>query len=176
MKSLPWFIKPKFIQDRKQRAILHPDYDKSTLYIPPDELNKFTGVMRQYWHFKCLHYDKVVVFMIGKFYEIFYEDAILCQKYLDLNWMGDKSKLHVGFPCVSLGKNGKLLVDQGLRVCVVDQIDPDAESEQESSPTSGVNSQQQAPSKSKKKKDKNRETFLGRKVSAILSKGLFSVE
>ena len=45
--------------------------------------------MRQFWYFKCLHYDKVVFFMIGKFYEIFWEDAIICHKYLDLNWMGD---------------------------------------------------------------------------------------
>ena len=68
------------------------------MYIPPDEFQKLTPVMRQYWYFKSLHYDKIVFFKLGKFFEIFYEDAILCHKYLDLNWMGSKSKLHVGFP------------------------------------------------------------------------------
>ena len=76
--------------------------------------------MQQFWYFKRLHYDKVVFFMIGKFYEIFWEDAIICHKILDLHWMGDKSRMHVGFPEASLGKYSKVLVDHGFRVCVVD--------------------------------------------------------
>lgn len=124
LKSLPWFVKERFIQDRNRRNAQHPEYDKSTLYVPPDELEKLTPAMRQYWHFKSLHYDKIVCFKLGKFFEIFYEDAIVCHKYLDLNWMGAKSKLHVGFPEVSLGKYAKVLVDRGFQVCVVEQVDP----------------------------------------------------
>jgi hypothetical protein len=29
---------------------------------------------------------------------MFYEDAIACHLILDLNWMGGKYKVHVGFP------------------------------------------------------------------------------
>ena len=77
-------------------------------------------MMQQYWFFKSKHYDKVICFKLGKFYEIFLEDAILCNKLLDLNWMGDKKNFHVGFPESSLGKYAKILVDKGLKVCVVD--------------------------------------------------------
>ena len=48
----------------------------------------------------------------------------MCHKYLDLNWMGDKSKLHVGFPGSSLGRNAKALIDRGFQICVVEQTDP----------------------------------------------------
>ena len=86
-------------------------------------MKKLPPVMQQYWHFKSLHYDKIVCFKLGKFYEIFYEDAILCHKYLDLNWMGSIKKLHVGFPEVSLAKYAKVLVDLGFKICVVEQIE-----------------------------------------------------
>lgn len=39
--------------------------------------------------------------------------------------MGAKSKLHVGFPETSLAKYGKVLVDHGFKVCVVDQVEAD---------------------------------------------------
>ena len=50
------------------------------------------------------NYDKILFFKLGKFYEMFYEDAIICQRVLDLNWMGGAKKYHVGFPEVALDK------------------------------------------------------------------------
>jgi DNA mismatch repair protein MSH6 len=54
--------------------------------------------MVQYWMIKCENFDKILFFKLGKFYEIFYDDAIICHKLLDLNWMFAQKKLHVGFP------------------------------------------------------------------------------
>ena len=53
--------------------------------------------MYQYWLFKKDNYDKVICFKIGKFYELFEEDAVICHKILDLHFM-QGNKLHVGFP------------------------------------------------------------------------------
>ena len=92
------------------------------------------------------------MFKLGKFFEIFAEDALICNKLLDLNWMGCKTKLHVGFPEASLTKYSKVLVDHGYRVCVVEQIE-----DEEDTP-------------------KGKGSKLDRKVVAILSKGLFSLE
>jgi DNA mismatch repair protein MSH6 len=83
-------------------------------------MSKLPPVMQQYWHFKSRHFDKVVCFKLGKFYEIFFEDAILAHAILDLNWMGDKAKLHVGFNEVSLKKYARKLVDKGIKVCIVE--------------------------------------------------------
>ena len=76
--------------------------------------------MRQYWEVKKVNYDKVVFFKLGKFYEIFHDDAILCHRVLDLNWMGDPSKLHVGFIEKALEKYLGLLIAMGFRVAVVE--------------------------------------------------------
>ena len=51
---------------------------------------------------------------------MFYNDAIIGQKLLDLNWMGGAKKLHVGFPEKALDKYVKILVDAGLRVAVIE--------------------------------------------------------
>lgn len=46
--------------------------------------------MQQYWTIKSENFDKIIFFKLGKFYELFYEDAMVGNKYLDLNWMGKK--------------------------------------------------------------------------------------
>ena len=43
--------------------------------------------MFQYWHLKQDNFDKILCFKLGKFYEMFYEDALIGHKLLDLNWM-----------------------------------------------------------------------------------------
>ena len=136
----------------------HPDFDRTTLYIPPDEVRKLNPVMQQYWHFKCMHYDKIVFFKIGRFYEIFYDDAILCHKYLDLSWMGDKSrKLQLGFPDVSLGNNAKTLVDLGFKVVVVNQIDIEEPEEADDTESPKDTPESKAKAKKDKKKNKKKE-------------------
>jgi DNA mismatch repair protein MSH6 len=55
-----------------------PNYDPSTLYVPESDMEKFTPTMKVYWHMKIENYDKILFFKLGKFYEMFYEDAIIC--------------------------------------------------------------------------------------------------
>lgn len=51
---------------------------------------------------------------------MFFTDAIICQRVLDLNWMGANKKLHVGFPEKALDKYLKILVSHGYKVAVVE--------------------------------------------------------
>ena len=46
--------------------------------------------MQQFWRYKSENFDKIIFFKLGKFYELFYDDAYIGNKYLDLNWMGKK--------------------------------------------------------------------------------------
>ena len=64
--------------------------------------------MKQYWTLKKTNFDTVILFKLGKFYELFYEDAYIGNKYLDLNWMG--RKMHAGFPEKSLDFHATKLV------------------------------------------------------------------
>ena len=63
--------------DKRKRRPTDPDYDPSTLYIPDAEFKKLTPVMKQFWEIKSENFDKVIMFKLGKFYELFYEDALL---------------------------------------------------------------------------------------------------
>ena len=70
--------------------------------------------------------------------------------------MGAKSKLHVGFPEASIAKYGKVLVDHGFKVCVVDQVEADDSDSEENLVTSATK-----PDK-KGQKRKSPPTFMGR--------------
>jgi len=96
--ALPYFLKPSNIKDKSGLRPDHPEYDPTTLFIPEAAWKDFTPAMTQYWTFKVDHFEKIFFFKLGKFYEIFFSDAIICNKLLDLNWMGGAKKLHIGFP------------------------------------------------------------------------------
>ena len=97
-----------------------PDYDLTTLHIPPSAWKEFTPAIIQYWKLKVDNFEKIFLFKLGKFYEIFFSDAIICQKLLDLNWMGGAKKLHIGFPEKVLNKYLEILVNQGFKVAVIE--------------------------------------------------------
>ena len=79
--------------------------------------------MKQYWTLKRDNFEKIFFFKLGKFYELFFQDAIICQKILDLNWMGGAKKLHVGFPEKALDKYLSILVEHGFKVAVIEQTE-----------------------------------------------------
>ena len=122
--ALPDFLKPENIKDKNGNKPDSPQYDYNTLYVPPDFLKKQTPAMRQFWDFKSQNFDKVLFFKLGKFYEMFYDDAIIGNQILDLNWMGnDSRKLHVGFPEKALEKKAEKLVAAGFKIAVIEQTE-----------------------------------------------------
>ncbi len=77
--------------------------------------------MKQYWRIKSENFDKVILFKLGKFYEMFYEDAAIGNRNLDLKWMGNK--MHVGFPEKCLEKYAHEFVQLGYKLVVVEQLE-----------------------------------------------------
>lgn len=62
----PWLANPC---DAQRRPVTDPDYDPRTLYIPPAAYNKLTDFEKQFWDIKKNHFDTVVFFKKGKFFE-----------------------------------------------------------------------------------------------------------
>ena len=62
--------------------------DPRSLYIPPSEFSKMTPGQAQFWKLKAENMDCVLFFKMGKFYELFDEDAEIGVRELDLNLMG----------------------------------------------------------------------------------------
>jgi len=121
--GLPKFLQPQFKRDKQMRLMSDPEYDPTTLYISQSDISSFTPTMQVYWELKIDNYDKILFFKLGKFYEMFYEDAIICQRVLDLNWMGGDKKYHVGFPEVALDRYVPRLIEAGYKVAVVEQME-----------------------------------------------------
>lgn len=122
--GLPYFLQSENIRDKYNRLPSDPDYDPTTLYVPPQYLKEQTAVMKQFWEFKKDNFDKVLFFKLGKFYELFFDDAIIGNQILELNWMGnDPKKLHVGFPEKVVQEKTNILVKEGYKVAIVEQME-----------------------------------------------------
>ena len=154
--SLPDFLRPENIRDKNGNKPDSPDYDCNTLYVPMEFLKQQSDAMIQFWEFKKEHFDKVIFFKVGKFYEMFYDDAIICNQLLDIKWMGDDpKKLHVGFPEVVLESKASVLVEAGFKIAIVEQTETPKQL------------------KERLKSDRSSEKAVKRKLCGVLTKGTY---
>ena len=65
----------KDIRDENGNRPGEPNYDPRTFYIPQKAKNDFTPFEKQYWGVKEKHFDTVVFFKKGFFYELYETDA-----------------------------------------------------------------------------------------------------
>lgn len=81
------FLKPHNVRDENKRNKDDPEYDVRTLYVPENYLNTLTPAMRQWWILKSKHYDSVLFFKVGKFYELYHMDAVIGVNHLGFSYM-----------------------------------------------------------------------------------------
>lgn len=126
------FLQPPKRRDINRRAPDDPDYDEKTLYVPGSFLDSQTPAMRQWWLIKQKNMDAILFFKMGKFYELFNEDAVIGVNNLDINYMkGDDTRpAHAGFPEISFSKYSKILIDRGYKVLRIEQTETPAMMEQ----------------------------------------------
>ncbi|MEW5853265.1 MAG: DNA mismatch repair protein MutS [Myxococcota bacterium] len=84
-------------------------------------------MMKQYWDAKRQHPDAVLLFHMGDFYEMFFDDAHTGARVLDLTLTsrdkGDAGAAMAGFPVHALAPNLARLIAAGLKVAVCDQLE-----------------------------------------------------
>lgn len=123
------FLDPKKIKDKMKHRPDHPDYNPGTLYVPDSFLKEQTPAQRQWWEFKQDHYDKVLFFKMGKFYELFNMDAVLAVERCGLIYMKSKVIAHCGFPEAAFERYAEVLVDSGYQVVRIEQTETPADME-----------------------------------------------
>ncbi|OLN92779.1 DNA mismatch repair protein msh6 [Colletotrichum chlorophyti] len=101
----------------------HPDYDPSSVYIPPLAWNKFSAFEKQYWEIKQKLWDTVVFFKKGKFYELYENDATIGHQLFDLKLTDRVNMRMVGVPESSLDMWVNQFVAKGYKVARVDQME-----------------------------------------------------
>jgi len=117
------FLLPENRRDRNRRRPDQPGYDATSLYIPQEYWSKFTPAQHQYWEMKSANMDTVLFFKMGKFYELFDEDAFVGVKELGLTLMPKSRRPHAGFPESALTKYANQLVQLGYKIAQIDQTE-----------------------------------------------------
>jgi DNA mismatch repair protein MSH6 len=135
--DFPSWYNPKNLRDKDKRAPSNPEYDVNSLYVPRKngkviEDGHSTPMLQQYWDIKEDHFSDIILFKVGKFYELFYIDAGIAQQVCQLKWMGHDRRAHVGFPETSLQHHAAMLIEQGYTVCVVEQTETVTEANERS--------------------------------------------
>ncbi|XP_013166336.1 PREDICTED: probable DNA mismatch repair protein Msh6 [Papilio xuthus] len=119
--KLDW-LKPEKIRDANKRRPDHPDYDPTTLYVPPDFYITQTPGHKQWWDMKSAHFDCVLFFKVGKFYELYHMDAAVGVNELGFSYMKGQFA-HSGFPESAYGRMASTLVSKGYKVARVEQTE-----------------------------------------------------
>lgn len=113
-----WLAEPL---DGNRNPPSHPDYNPSTLYVPPNQ--KFSPFEQQYWDIKKNLWDTVVFFKKGKFYELYENDATIGHQLFDLKMTDRVNMRMVGVPEGSLDMWVNQFIAKGYKVARVDQME-----------------------------------------------------
>ncbi len=109
------FLRPGRLRDAEMRAEDDADFDPRTLHVPADFLAKCSPGMRQWWQLKSRHFDSILFFKVGKFYELYHMDAVTGVAELGLIFMKG-GFAHSGFPEIAYGRMASRLVEKGFKV------------------------------------------------------------
>ncbi|GAA5834415.1 hypothetical protein JCM5353_008937 [Sporobolomyces roseus] len=95
--------------------------DPRTLYIPSSAWDTFTPFERQFWEIKQKHFDTVLFFQKGKFFELYEDDARIGHTAFDLKLTDRVKMAMVGVPESSFDFWAAKFLAQGYKVGRVDQ-------------------------------------------------------
>lgn len=92
------------------------------------DFNKVTPMMRQYLDIKSNYESVIIFFRLGDFYEMFFEDAILASRELELTLTGKNAGLDqkipmCGIPHHSASTYIQKLVEKGFKVGICEQLE-----------------------------------------------------
>ena len=95
------------------------------------DLNKITPMMRQYIDIKNNNKDIIILFRLGDFYEVFFEDAITVSRELELTLTGRAAGLEERVPMCGVPHHAvnvyiDKLVEKGYKVGICEQLEDPA--------------------------------------------------
>jgi len=95
--------------------------------------NKLSPMMLKYLEIKEKYNDTIIFYRLGDFYEMFFEDAILCSRELELTLTGRNAGLEERVPMCGVPHHAYLnyvekLVEKGYKVAICEQLTDPKES------------------------------------------------
>ena len=97
------------------------------------DMTKISPMMAKYLEIKEKYNDTIIFYRLGDFYEMFFEDAILCSRELELTLTGRNAGLDERVPMCGIPHHAYLqylekLVDKGYKVAICEQLTDPKES------------------------------------------------
>ena len=91
-------------------------------------MSKLTPMMEQYMATKKMHQDSILFFRLGDFYEMFFEDALVASKVLEITLTGrncgmDEKAPMCGIPHHSAENYIAKLINNGYKVAICEQVE-----------------------------------------------------
>ncbi|WFD12030.1 DNA mismatch repair protein MutS [Tepidibacter hydrothermalis] len=91
-------------------------------------MNKLTPMMKQYFQIKENYKDSILFFRLGDFYEMFFEDAIVASRVLEIALTGKNCGLEerapmCGVPFHSSSSYISKLIENGYKVAICEQVE-----------------------------------------------------
>ena len=89
--------------------------------------SKLSPMMQQYMNIKDQYEDCIIFFRLGDFYEMFFDDAILASRVLELTLTGKQAGLEERVPMCGIPHHAYAtyvdeLIDKGYKVAIVEQL------------------------------------------------------
>ena len=89
--------------------------------------SKLSPMMQQYMEIKDKYEDCIIFFRLGDFYEMFFDDAILASRVLELTLTGKQAGLEERVPMCGIPHHAYVsyideLIDKGYKVAIVEQL------------------------------------------------------
>ena len=108
---------------------MHPKVTKNQgVKMAQNTEGKLTPLMQQYWQIKSAHPDKIVLFRMGDFFEMFHRDAEIAAPILNIaltqrNKKSNDDTKMCGVPHHSVATPISKLLQAGYKVAICDQIE-----------------------------------------------------
>ena len=89
---------------------------------------KLSPMMQQYMEIKDKYEDSIIFFRLGDFYEMFFEDAIIASRVLELTLTGKQAELEervpmCGVPHHAYASYVDALIEKGYKVAICEQLE-----------------------------------------------------
>ncbi|TFK22134.1 DNA mismatch repair protein msh6 [Coprinopsis marcescibilis] len=150
------------IRDKDGKRPGDPDYDPRTIQIPKNAWNEFTPFEKQFWEIKQNHYDTILFFQKGKFFELYEDDARVGHQEFDLKLTSRVKMSMVGVPESSFDFWAAKFLGKGYKVGRVAQSETALGAEMRVAASKG---------QGKKSQDKAKDKIVRRELNKVYTNG-----
>ncbi|TFK38050.1 DNA mismatch repair protein msh6 [Crucibulum laeve] len=150
------------IKDKDGRKPGQEGYDPRTLYIPSKAWAEFTPFEKQFWEIKQNHYDTILFFQKGKFFELYEDDARIGHQEFDLKLTSRVKMSMVGVPEMSFNFWVAKFLGKGYKVGRVEQSETALGAEMRMAASKG---------KGKVSEDKGKDKIVRRELNKVYTNG-----